>query len=63
MLKFQVKETLEFHARVRMDRELTQAQRKLRVEAVIREMGLKKSENTVIGIEGRIKGDLLNKFF
>ncbi|KAJ3643839.1 hypothetical protein Zmor_026525 [Zophobas morio] len=51
-----VKEHLIFQALLRMDRDISYNQRMQRVDEVIAELGLKKCENTQIGIIGRIKG-------
>ncbi|OWA50620.1 Protein white [Hypsibius exemplaris] len=51
-----VREHLTFQSQLRMDKEISQKDRLLRVEEVIVEMGLSKSQHTVIGIPGRIKG-------
>ena len=51
-----VREHLNFQAAVRMDKHLSHIQRMERVEEVMQELGLKKCENTMIGIQGRIKG-------
>lgn len=39
-----------------MDKDISKKKRKERVEDVIRELGLTKCQNTLIGIQGRIKG-------
>lgn len=39
-----------------MDRGIPNSERQQRIEEVMRELGLKKCENTLIGIQGRIKG-------
>jgi ABC-type multidrug transport system ATPase subunit len=49
------REHLEFLSRVRMDRDVPQEQRRRRVDEVIRELGLTKCENTLIGVAGRFK--------
>lgn len=51
-----VREHLNFQAAVRMDKDIPHVQRMERVESVMRELGLKKCEKTLIGIQGRIKG-------
>jgi ABC-type lipoprotein export system ATPase subunit len=51
-----VRETLNFQSQVRMDKGISQQKRAERVESVLRELGLKKCEKTLIGIQGRIKG-------
>ena len=51
-----VREHLNFQAAVRMDKHLSHSQRMERVEEVMQELGLKKCEKTMIGIQGRIKG-------
>ena len=51
-----VRETLNFQSQVRMDKDMSKAKRAERVDAVIRELGLKKCEKTLIGVQGRIKG-------
>ena len=51
-----VREHLNFAAAVRMDKHLSHKQRMDRVEEVMQELGLKKCEKTMIGIQGRIKG-------
>ena len=39
-----------------MDRHVPHEERMQRVEEVMRELGLKKCEKTLIGVQGRIKG-------
>ena len=39
-----------------MDRHVPHEERMERVEEVMRELGLKKCEKTLIGVQGRIKG-------
>lgn len=39
-----------------MDKEIPHAQRMQRVEEVMKELGLKKCEKTLIGVQGRVKG-------
>jgi len=51
-----VREHLNFQAAVRMDRHVPHEERMQRVEEVMRELGLKKCEKTLIGVQGRIKG-------
>jgi len=51
-----VMEHLTFQAMVRMDKEIPMKKRMERVEEVMKELGLAKSRDTVIGITGRIKG-------
>ena len=43
-------------AAVRMDNNIPQEKRKERIEQVKEELGLKKCENTLIGVPGRVKG-------
>ena len=43
-------------AAVRMDKHVPHEERMDRVEEVMRELGLKKCEKTLIGVQGRIKG-------
>ena len=56
-----VREHLNFQAAVRMDKHLSYKQRMDRVEEVMQELGLKKCEKTMIGIQGRIKGQILKQ--
>ncbi|XP_023321334.1 protein white [Eurytemora carolleeae] len=51
-----IREHLMFQAMVGMDGNISLAEKMKRVDQVLQELGLKKSENTVIGIPGRIKG-------
>lgn len=51
-----VKEHLVFQACVRMDRDIPYAKRMERVDAVLQELGLTKCQNTLIGVQGRVKG-------
>uniref|UniRef100_A0A7E4ZYS7 ABC transporter domain-containing protein n=1 Tax=Panagrellus redivivus TaxID=6233 RepID=A0A7E4ZYS7_PANRE len=51
-----VKEQLKFSAQLRMGRSYTAAQRRERVEQVIRDLGLTNAANTMIGVPGREKG-------
>jgi len=51
-----VKETLIFQAMVRMDSSIPMADRMDTVANIIKALGLTKSQNTTIGIPGRIKG-------
>nr|NP_001403473.1 protein white [Cimex lectularius] len=51
-----VKESLIFHAMLRMQKDLPLAQRLARVEEVMLELNLKKCENTIVGIPGKLKG-------
>ncbi len=50
-----VRETLEFQALVRMERQIPRKQRMARVDAVLQELGLSKCEDTLIGVPGRVK--------
>ena len=50
-----MRETLEFQALVRMERQIPRKQRMARVDAVLQELGLTKCEDTLIGIPGRMK--------
>ena len=45
-----------FQAAVRMDKNIPHNKRMERVEKVLQELGLKKCEKTLIGVQGRIKG-------
>ncbi|XP_014681141.1 PREDICTED: protein white-like isoform X1 [Priapulus caudatus] len=51
-----VGEHLRFQAMLRMDKEFTYKQRMQRVDESLTELGLKKCENTLIGVPGRLKG-------
>ncbi|XP_053373342.1 protein white-like [Mercenaria mercenaria] len=51
-----VKEHLVFRALLRMDKNLSKARRLERVDEVIKELGLQKCQNNLIGNPGRIKG-------
>ncbi len=51
-----VREHLWFHARLRMDRNIPDADRKIRVDEVLDETGLRKCADTFIGIPGKTKG-------
>jgi ABC-type multidrug transport system ATPase subunit len=51
-----VKEHLTFQAVTRMERWIPMEQKLQRVDQVLYEMGLKKCEDTIIGIPGKIKG-------
>ncbi|XP_050431841.1 protein white [Adelges cooleyi] len=51
-----VREHLTFQALVRMDRHIPYEKRMARVEEVIQELSLKKCEDTIIGVAGKIKG-------
>ncbi|KFM65485.1 Protein white, partial [Stegodyphus mimosarum] len=51
-----VKEHLVFQALLRMDKHLSYKERMRRVDEVILELGLRKCEDTMIGIAGKIKG-------
>ncbi|XP_071518443.1 protein white-like isoform X2 [Panulirus ornatus] len=53
---FTVREQLLFQANLRMDRNIPQARRVQRVEAVMQELSLTKCANTLIGVPGRLKG-------
>ncbi|KAK8742215.1 hypothetical protein OTU49_002182, partial [Cherax quadricarinatus] len=53
---FTVKEQLNFNAQLRIGKEVSQKERKKRVDEVITELGLSKCVDTRIGIPGRIKG-------
>ena len=48
--------SLIFQAAVRMDKNIPHNKRMERVEKVLQELGLKKCEKTLIGVQGRIKG-------
>lgn len=50
-----VRETLEFQALVRMERQIPRKFRMARVEAVLQELGLAKCQDTLIGLPGRVK--------
>jgi len=50
------KEHLSFMAKVNMDPNLSKAEKKQRVESVIKDLGLTKCKDTLIGVPGRIKG-------
>jgi len=50
------REHLTFMAKVNMGKNYSNEQRNQRVDAVIKELGLIKCQNTLIGITGRIKG-------
>ena len=47
---------MSLQAAVRMDRDISKEERKRRVNSVMEELGLKKCEKTLIGVQGRIKG-------
>ncbi|KAJ8314371.1 hypothetical protein KUTeg_008932, partial [Tegillarca granosa] len=51
-----VREHLTFRALLRMDNRLTRRQRLVRVEEVLKELGLVKCADTMIGYPGRLKG-------
>jgi len=51
-----VKEVLIFHASLRMDRSISKEQRLLRVQEVMKELGLTGVMDTLVGVPGRIKG-------
>lgn len=51
-----VREHLTFRAMLRMDKNIKKKDRLQKVEDVIRELGLSKCVNTVIGTPGRVKG-------
>lgn len=51
-----VKEHLRFQAKVRMDKDIPYEKRMERVDTVMKELGLTKCANTIIGIQGRITG-------
>ncbi|XP_076326281.1 eye pigment precursor family transporter white isoform X2 [Tachypleus tridentatus] len=51
-----VKEHLMFNAMLRMDKRVTKEARERRINEVLIELGLKKCENTTIGLPSRIKG-------
>uniref|UniRef100_A0A914ZJU5 ABC transporter domain-containing protein n=2 Tax=Parascaris univalens TaxID=6257 RepID=A0A914ZJU5_PARUN len=51
-----VKEQLQFSAELRMDRSLSKQSRQQRVQQVIKDLGLGRCENTLIGIPNRLKG-------
>ncbi|XP_024082365.1 protein white isoform X2 [Cimex lectularius] len=51
-----VKESLIFHAMLRMEKGMPFEKRVARTEEVMRELNLKKCENTVVGIPGKLKG-------
>uniref|UniRef100_F1L0S9 ABC transporter ATP-binding protein/permease wht-1 n=1 Tax=Ascaris suum TaxID=6253 RepID=F1L0S9_ASCSU len=51
-----VKEQLQFSAELRMDRSLSKQSRQRRVEQVIKDLGLGRCENTLIGVPNRLKG-------
>ena len=51
-----IRESLIFQSMVRLDPDIPQADRLKTVDQVIRTLGLTKSQNTAIGIPGRIKG-------
>ncbi|XP_050540574.1 protein white [Daktulosphaira vitifoliae] len=51
-----VREHLTFQALVRMDRHIPHHKRMARVEEVIQELSLKKCEDTIIGVPGKLKG-------
>lgn len=53
---FTVKEQLTFNAQLRIGKEVSDKERKRRVEEVMKELGLTKCADTRIGIPGRIKG-------
>ncbi|CAF2132802.1 unnamed protein product [Rotaria magnacalcarata] len=50
------REHLYFHAMLRLNRDITKEQRVNRVEELLNFLNLKKTENTLIGEPGRIKG-------
>jgi len=50
------REHLTFMARVSMDSKIPKKKRMERVNAVIKELGLTKCQNTIIGLPGRVKG-------
>ncbi|CAM4904796.1 unnamed protein product [Rotaria socialis] len=50
------REHLHFHAMLRLNRDITKEQRLNRVEELLNFLNLKKTENTLIGEPGRIKG-------
>jgi len=51
-----VREHLTFQALVRMDRDIVPDERIKRIEQVVNEMGLSGAVDTIIGVQGRIKG-------
>ncbi|RWS22138.1 protein white-like isoform X1, partial [Leptotrombidium deliense] len=51
-----VREHLKFQAMLRMEKHYTRAERKVRVESVMQELGLNKCADNLIGYPGRIKG-------
>lgn len=51
-----VREHLWFHAMLRMDKELTDEERNMKIDEVIRELGLMKCANTTIGKPPRVRG-------
>nr|QTW43726.1 ABCG-like protein 3 [Eurytemora affinis] len=51
-----IREHLMFQAMVGMDGNISLAEKMKRVDQVLQELGLNKSQNTLIGIPGRIKG-------
>jgi ABC-type multidrug transport system ATPase subunit len=55
LIPFQVREHLMFHANLRM-KQSSSKERVARVERIMMEMGLKKCENTLIGVPGKKKG-------
>ncbi|XP_037089077.1 protein scarlet-like isoform X2 [Pollicipes pollicipes] len=50
-----VREHLEFAARLKMDRHTTAGERRARIETIMFDLGLKKSEHTRIGVPGQKK--------
>ncbi|KAL7644554.1 UNVERIFIED_CONTAM: hypothetical protein RMT77_004091 [Armadillidium vulgare] len=53
---FTVREQLTFHAQLRIGKKVTAAERKRRIQQVLRELGMMKCADTLIGEPGRIKG-------
>lgn len=51
-----VRETLAFHSKVRMDPVINAADRRKRVDAVIRELGLEDCQDTLVGDKENVQG-------
>jgi ABC-type multidrug transport system ATPase subunit len=51
-----VREHLEFHALLRMDKSVTKVEKLRRVDQVLKDFNLEKSCNVNIGVVGRVKG-------
>lgn len=50
------REHLIFQAMLRMERKTPKHEKMARVDAVLNELSLRKCENTIIGVPGRLKG-------